>query len=138
MSIVRAAAILNAGECMTNLVLNWLLSTFALVIVTRIVPGFEITGFWSALLASMVVGIVNATIGVILKILTFPLTIVTIGLFWFVINALMLKLAAAIVPGFAINGFLPAFLAALILSVINLLFRVTRKALTDDPPSRTR
>ena len=122
---------------MANLLLNWLLSTLALVLVTRIVPGFEIESFWSALLASVVVGIVNATIGLILKVVTFPLTILTVGLFWFVINALMLKLAAAIVPGFAINGFLPAFLGAIVLSIINLLFRMTRKALEDEPRSRT-
>jgi putative membrane protein len=121
---------------MANLLLNWLLSTLALVLVTKIVPGFEITSFWSALIAAVVVGIVNATIGLILKILTFPLTIVTIGLFWFVINALMLKLAAAVVPGFQINGFLPAFLGAIVLSIINLLFRITRKALTEEPHSR--
>jgi len=119
-----------------NLLLNWLLSTVALLIVTWIVPGFEISSFWSALLAAVVVGIINATIGFILKILTFPLTIVTIGLFWFVINALMLKLAAGIVPGFRINGFLPAFLGAIVLSIINLLFRITRKALSDEPASR--
>jgi putative membrane protein len=121
---------------MANLLLNWLLSTLALVIVTKIVPGFEISSFWSALIAAVVVGIVNATIGVILKILTFPLTVVTIGLFWFVINALMLKLAAAVVPGFQINGFLPAFLGAIVLSIINLLFRITRKALSEEPHSR--
>ena len=119
-----------------NLLLNWLLSTVALLIVTWIVPGFEISSFWSALLAAVVVGIINATIGFILKILTFPLTLVTIGLFWFVINALMLKLAAGIVPGFRINGFLPAFLGAIVLSIINLLFRITRKALSDEPASR--
>jgi len=119
-----------------NLLLNWLLSTVALLIVTWIVPGFEISSFWSALLAAVVVGIINATIGFILKILTFPLTIVTIGLFWFVINALMLKLAAGLVPGFRINGFLPAFLGAIVLSIINLLFRITRKALSDEPASR--
>jgi len=119
-----------------NLLLNWLLSTVALLLVTWIVPGFEISSFWSALLAAVVVGIINATIGFILKILTFPLTIVTIGLFWFVINALMLKLAAGIVPGFRINGFLPAFLGAIVLSIINLLFRITRKALSDEPASR--
>ena len=119
-----------------NLLLNWLLSTVALLLVTWIVPGFEISSFWSALLAAVVVGIINATIGFILKILTFPLTIVTIGLFWFVINALMLKLAAALVPGFRINGFLPAFLGAIVLSIINLLFRITRKALSDEPASR--
>jgi len=121
---------------MANLLLNWLLSTLALVLVTRIVPGFEIESFWSALLASVVVGIVNATIGLILKVVTFPLTILTVGLFWFVINALMLRLAAAIVPGFDINGFLPAFLGAIVLSIINLLFRMTRKALEDEPRSR--
>jgi len=126
----------QAGELMTNLLLNWLLSTVALLIVTRIVPGFEIRSFWAALIAAVVVGIINATLGLILKILTFPLTIVTIGLFWFVINALMLKLAAALVPGFMINGFLPAFLGAIVLSIINLLFRVTRKALRDEPASR--
>ena len=119
-----------------NQLLNWLLSTVALLLVTWIVPGFEISSFWSALLAAVVVGIINATIGFILKILTFPLTIVTIGLFWFVINALMLKLAAGIVPGFRINGFLPAFLGAIVLSIINLLFRITRKALSDEPASR--
>jgi putative membrane protein len=121
---------------MTSLLLNWLLSTVALLIVTRIVPGFEISSFWVALIAAVVVGIINATIGLILKILTFPLTIVTIGLFWFVINALMLKLAAGLVPGFQIIGFLPAFLGAIVLSIINLLFRVTRKALSDEPASR--
>ena len=121
---------------MANLLLNWLLSTIALVLVTRIVPGFEITSFWSALLAAVVVGIVNATIGLILKVLTLPLTVVTLGVFWFVINALMLKLAAAIVPGFSINGFLPAFLGAIVLSIINLLFRITKRALQDDPRSR--
>ena len=119
-----------------NLLLNWLLSTVALLLVTWIVPGFEISSFWSALLAAVVIGIINATIGFILKILTFPLTIVTIGLFWFVINALMLKLAAGLVPGFRINGFLPAFLGAIVLSIINLLFRITRKALSDEPASR--
>jgi putative membrane protein len=121
---------------MTNLLLNWLLSTVALLIVTRIVPGFEISSFWVALLAAVVVGVINATIGFILKILTFPLTIVTLGLFWFVVNALMLKLAAGLVPGFRIVGFIPALLAAVVLSIINLLFRITRKALRDEPASR--
>jgi len=121
---------------MTNLVLNWLLSTVALLIVTRIVPGFEISSFWVALVAAVLVGIINATLGLVLKILTFPLTIVTLGLFWFVVNALMLKLAAAVVPGFVIVGFFPALFGAVVLSVINLLFRVTRKALHDEPASR--
>jgi len=121
---------------MMKLLLNWLLSTLALLLVAKIVPGFLIAGFGAALLASIVVGFVNATLGFILKILTFPLTIVTIGLFWFVINALMLKLAAAVVPGFTINGFLPAFIGAIVLSIINLLLRITKKALSEEGQER--
>jgi putative membrane protein len=117
---------------MIKLLLNWLLSTLALLLVSRIVPGFLINSFGTALLASVVVGFVNATLGFLLKIITFPITIVTIGLFWFVINALMLKLAAAVVPGFTINGFLPAFIGAIVLSVINLLLRITQKAFTEE------
>jgi putative membrane protein len=63
---------------------------------------------------------------------------VTIGLFWFVINALMLKLAAGIVPGFRINGFLPALLGAIALSIINMFFRLTTKVLRDEPEPRRR
>lgn len=117
---------------MGKLLLNWLLSTLALLAVAHLVPGFEISGLGSALLASLVVGFVNATLGLILKILTFPLTIVTVGLFLFVINALMLKLAAAVVPGFTITGFLPAFVGAVVLSIINLLIRITKKAIRED------
>jgi len=117
---------------MIKLLLNWLLSTLALLLVSRIVPGFLINSFGTALLASVVVGFVNATLGFLLKIITFPITIVTIGLFWFVINALMLKLAAAVVPGFTINGFLPAFIGAIVLSIINLLLRITQKAFTEE------
>src|SRR5262245_56998700 len=121
---------------MAKLLLNWLLSALGLVIVAKLVPGFEIRGFGTALLAAVVVGFVNATLGFLLKILTFPLTFVTLGLSWFVSNALMLKLAAAFVPGFRIEGFLPAFLGAIVLSVINLLLRMTKKALVDDERDR--
>jgi putative membrane protein len=66
---------------------------------------------------------VNGTLGFFLKVVTFPLTILTLGLFWLVINALMLKLAAALVPGFRINGFLPAFFGAIVLTLVNMLLR---------------
>ena len=69
------------------------------------------------------IGLVNGTIGFFLKVVTFPLTLLTLGLFWWLINALMLKLAAAVVPGFKISGFLPALIGALVLSVVNLLLR---------------
>ena len=82
------------------MLINWLLSALSLVIVANVIPGFELSGFVAALIAALVIGFVNATLGFFLKIVTFPLTIVTLGIFWLVINALMLKVAAALVPGF--------------------------------------
>ena len=102
-----------------RLLLNWLLSAISLLIVARLMPGFHVHGFAAALIAALVIGFVNATLGLLLKILTFPLTILTLGLFWFVINALMLKLASMFVRGFYVRGFLPAFIGAILLSVVS-------------------
>lgn len=108
---------------MTNLLVTWLLSALSLLIVAYVLKGFELSGIGAALIAAVVIGLVNGTIGFFLKVVTLPLTILTLGLFWWVINALMLKLAAAVVPGFKINGFLPALVGALVLSVVNLILR---------------
>ena len=108
---------------MTHLLINWLLSALSLVIVAHVIPGFQISGLAAALIASIVIGFVNGTLGLILKILTFPLTILTLGLFWVIINALMLKVAAALVPGFRIDGFLPAFLGAIVLALVNMVLK---------------
>jgi len=108
---------------MTHLLINWLLSAVSLVIVAHLIPGFQLSGFGAALIAAIVIGFVNGTLGLALKIITFPLSILTLGIFWFVINALMLKLAAALVPGFRIDGFLPAFLGAIVLSLVNMLLK---------------
>ncbi len=97
------------------------MSAVSLLIVTRVVPGFVVRGFSTALLAAVVIGLVNATLGLLLKILTFPLTVLTLGIFWLVINALMLMVASAIVPGFKVQGFVPAFLGAIVLSLVNVL-----------------
>ena len=105
------------------LIIHWLLSALSLLLVAHLVPGIELRGFGTALVAAVVFGLVNATLGFILKILTLPLTIVTFGLFLFVINAVMLKLAAALVPGFAVEGFVPALLGAIILSAISFVLR---------------
>ncbi|MGH7765872.1 MAG: phage holin family protein [Candidatus Binatia bacterium] len=105
------------------LIIHWLLSALSLLLVAHLVPGFQVRGFGTALIAAVVIGLVNATLGFVLKVLTLPLTIVTFGLFLFVINAIMLKLAAAVVPGFEVYGFLPALLGAIILSVISLILR---------------
>jgi putative membrane protein len=106
-----------------GLIVHWLISAASLVIVAYLIPGIEIRGLGTALIAPVVIGLVNATLGFILKILTLPLTVLTLGLFWFVINALMLQLAAALVPGFYVSGFWSAFLGAIILSLVNMALR---------------
>ena len=115
-----------------KLLLNWILSAVALLIVANLVSGFHLSGIASALFAVIVVGFVNATLGFLLKILTFPLTLVTFGIFWIVINALMLELASAFVPGFVIDGFGPAFIGAIVLSLVNIVFGYFTKAVTEN------
>ena len=68
-------------------------------------------------------GLINATLGALLKLITLPLTILTLGIFWIVINALMLWLATAFVPGFQVSGFVAAFVGAIVLMLVNMLFR---------------
>ncbi len=108
---------------MLRLIINWLLTTIALLIVAHFVPGFRVDGFTAALWAAVVIGFINATLGAILKFFTFPLTILTLGIFWIIINALMLKLASAFAPGFHIDGFKAAFLGAILLSILQMILR---------------
>jgi len=103
--------------------INWLLSALAVWVVSQLIPGFHVRSITSALIAALLIGFVNATLGLVLKIVTFPLTILTLGIFWFIINALMLELVSAIVPGFRIDTFASAFWGAIILSLVNMLFR---------------
>lgn len=107
-----------------RLLLSWVLSALAVWIVARIVPGIYVSGPIAALIAALVIGFINATIGVLLKILTFPLTLATLGVFWFVINALMLELASALLsPGFQVRTFAAAFIGAVVLSLVNMLLK---------------
>ena len=108
---------------MGRILAHWVLSALCLLLVAHFVPGFVVSGFGTALIAAIVIGLVNSTLGMLLKIVTFPLTILTFGLFWLVINALMLKVAAALVPGFAVVGLWPAFWGGLFLSLLNLAIR---------------
>jgi putative membrane protein len=105
------------------LLLHWLLSAIALLIVSRLVPGFVVTGVGPALIAALVIGLLNATVGLLLKIITFPISILTLGLFLLVINALMILLAAAVVPGFKVHGMIPAFVGAAALAILGMIFR---------------
>ena len=102
-----------------RLLLHWILSAIAVWIVAHVVPGISVSGPVAALIAALVIGLINATLGLLLKIITFPLTILTLGLFWFVINALMLELASAFVSGFQVRGFIPALIGAVVLSLVS-------------------
>jgi len=105
------------------LILQWFLSALSLMIVAHIVPGFSVRSFGSALLAALVIGLINATVGIALKILTFPLTLLTFGLFLLVINALMIMLASSMLDGFRVSGFWPAFFGAIVLAIVSSAMR---------------
>lgn len=108
---------------MLKVLFSWLLSAVLLLVVAHFVPGFHVAGFQSALIAALVIGLVNATVGTFLKILTFPLSILTLGLFILVINALMLMLASKFVSGFGVDGFGSAFFGAALLAILHMLIR---------------
>jgi len=111
----------------TRLLVHWFLSAIALLIVADVVPGFHIRGLGSALLAAAVIGLVNGTLGLILKIISLPLIILTFGLFLLVVNALMLEFASVFVPGFVVNGFAPAFWGSVVLSLLHLVVRAVSR-----------
>lgn len=108
---------------MIRMLLHWLITALAVWVTSRVVPGFYLDGAAAALIAAIAIGLVNATLGLFLKIITFPLTIVTLGIFWLIINAIMLELASAFVPGFHIRSFGAAFWGAIVLSLINMLLK---------------
>ncbi len=104
-------------------ILSWIVNAVSLVIVAYIVPGISFRSVTSVLIAALVLGIVNATLGAFLKFVTFPLTVVTFGIFWFVINALMILLVSKIVSGFYVSGFVAAFVGAILLAIVNMVLR---------------
>jgi putative membrane protein len=101
--------------------LHWIVNAVVLLVVSHFVSGFQISSFASALFAVVIIGIVNATLGLFLKFVTFPLSILTLGLFVFVVDAIVLWFSSKLVPGFSVTGFRPAFIAALILALIQML-----------------
>lgn len=114
---------------MLRLLLHWLLSALALILTSRVVPGFEVRNLTAALVAALVIGLLNATLGLVLKIITFPISILTFGLFLLVINGVMILVASSIVRGFRVYGMVPAFWGALVLALLGMLFRaIAREA----------
>lgn len=104
-----------------GLLIRWLALTAAIVIASYLISGIEVSGFFSAFFAAAILGILNTFFRPILFILTLPINILTLGLFTFVINALLLKMASGVISGFQVHGFWSAVLGALVISVVNWL-----------------
>ena len=96
-----------------RLLIRWLISALAIFLVPYIVPGVTILDFWSAIVAALVIGLINAIIRPVLVLLTLPVNILSLGLFTLVINAILFWFASTIVKGFEVHGFAAAFLGAL-------------------------
>lgn len=112
---------------MVRLLIHWLLSAVALLVVSNLVPGFYVEGLGPALVAALVIGLLNATIGFFLKIITFPISILTLGLFLLVINGMMIMVASSLVRGFHVRGFGAAFWGAVVLALLGMLIRAITK-----------
>jgi len=106
-----------------HLLVNWLLSALALWLVARVIPGMQVRDFGAAMIATLVLAVVDFFIGSILRFLSFPLIWLTLGLFTLVIKAFLLKLTSLFTPGFRIQGFVPAFLGAIVLTILTFLLR---------------
>jgi putative membrane protein len=110
--------LLLTRKFMLYFLLTWIAAAISLLITAYVVPGFTVNSFTTALIAAAILGLVNALVRPILIILTLPFTLLTFGLFLFVINALMLWLVGFITPGFVVTGFLPALLGSIVLTLV--------------------
>ncbi len=106
---------------MTETLITWVASAIVLYLTAIIVPGFTVRSFGSAMMASLIVGFLNIFIQPLLLFLTLPINILTLGLFTFVVNAIILRLAAGLLKGFDINGWIPAILGAIVLALLRTL-----------------
>lgn len=107
-----------------TLLIQWLIYAVAIIITAYLLPGVRLSGFFAALVTALVLGLVNTFIKPLLLLLTLPLNILTLGLFTFVINALLIMLTSSVVPGFTVTGFGWALLFSLVLSIINYVLGV--------------
>jgi putative membrane protein len=104
---------------MRGWIIHWILSGVALLIVANILPGIQVDGLKAALIAALVIGLVSATVGLILKIILLPFILLTLGIVYFLINGLMLELASALVSGFRVSGFLTAVIGSILLTLVD-------------------
>ena len=101
-----------------SILIRWVISAIALYIVTQIVPGVRVDSIQATLIAALVIGLVNATLGSLLKLMTLPIGCLTLGLSGLIINGLMFWLAGNFVGGFHVDGFLPALLGSIVMSLV--------------------
>lgn len=113
-----------------QIIISLLLNALALMATAYIVPGFKVADFTSAILAAILLGVVNTFIKPIISFIALPLTFITLGLFTFIINAAMLFLVAAFVKGLMIDGWVPAILGAIVLSVVSTVLSALLKDIT--------
>ena len=106
-----------------RLLLVWLINAVALIAVAYLFPGISVSSFGAALIAALILGLVNTVIRPVLVLLTLPVTILTLGLFIFVINGLLFWFVASFMDGFHVAGFFPAFLGAIVLALISTVLR---------------
>ena len=111
-----------------GLLLYFIVMAAAMVGLSRVLPGFKVDGWLPAIFAAIVLAVVNTLVKPILFIITIPFTILTLGLFLFILNAAMLWLTSLIVPGFRVNGFVPTLIASLILAVVSMVWKSMAKA----------
>jgi len=116
---MNAAPVFSKMRSVRYWIIHWVLSGVALFIVAHVLPGIQVDSLGAALVAALVIGLVSATVGLVLKILLLPFIILTLGIVYFLINGLMLKLASALVPGFRVIGCLPAVLGSILLTIVD-------------------
>jgi len=105
---------------MFEILAKWVVSAITIFLVARLVPGFRVDSFTTALIVALVLGLINAIIKPVIMILTLPINILTLGIFTFVINAFLLILVSKLIQRFAISGFIPAFIGAILIWLIGL------------------
>ena len=110
-----------------NILIGWILSALAVLVAAYILPGVHVASFTIALVAALVLGIINAVLKPILILLTLPINILTLGIFTIVINALLILLTARIVPGFEVNGFWWAIILSIVLAIINFFLHSSKR-----------
>ena len=101
-----------------RLLLLWILNAVALLAVTYLLPSIQVSGFGTALVAALVLGFINTLVRPVLAILTLPITVLTLGIFYLVLNGLLFWLASALLPGFQVQGFVSALVGAVLYGVI--------------------